>query len=120
MGGLERLARSAAAAGILAGAFGVVRPAAADTFGGCNTDEGCRPDNRSHAWCYGNGFTSTALRNAATYALGNLDAQTNFNQNRTTSCTTTTDVRSEEHTYELQSLMRSSSAVFCLQTQTTA
>src|SRR3546814_19539834 len=92
MGGLERLARSAAAAGILAGAFGVVRPAAADTLGGCNTDEGCRPDNLSPAWCYGNGFTSTALRTAATYALGTHAPQTNFTPNSTPTSTTTTDV----------------------------
>jgi len=92
MGGLERLARSAAVAGILTSAFGAARPAVADTFGGCNADEGCKPDNLSHAWCYGDGFTSTALRDAATYGLTNLDAQTDFTQGRTTSCTATTDV----------------------------
>src|SRR3546814_7881001 len=37
----------------------------------------------------------------------------------TTGCDKTTPARSEEHTSELQSLMRTSYAVFCLKTKTT-
>lgn len=87
---LPFLCANAVAAALLAAPMTPV--ATADEFNGCNSVSGCRPDNFEHTYCWGSTFTSTSLRSAANYAMGNLDSQTSYFDNYISSCTSITDV----------------------------
>lgn len=51
--------------------------ASADTFGGCNSNEGCLPDNFSHVYCF-NGAMNSNLQNAILGALQYLHDETSY------------------------------------------
>lgn len=52
--------------------------ASADTFGGCNSNEGCVPDNFSHVYCI-SGAMNGNLQTAVESALQYLHDETNYN-----------------------------------------
>jgi hypothetical protein len=78
----RRLAPVTAALSMLAAATIVLvlptTTASADTFGGCNSNEGCRPDNFSHVYCI-SGAMNANLQTAVVGALGYLHNATSYN-----------------------------------------
>jgi hypothetical protein len=77
-----RLGPVAAALSMLAAATIVLvlpaTTASADTFGGCNSNEGCLPDNFSHVYCV-SGSMNADLLTAVEGALQYLHDATNYN-----------------------------------------
>lgn len=65
------LGPSLIAAVCLAAIAGTVATASADPFSPL-------ADNREHSYCWGDGFTSDALKGAASDAMANLQSQTTF------------------------------------------
>jgi len=52
----------------------------------------CTADNAEHTYCWAGNFDSTNFRDAAKYAMENLDAQTDFYDNKMANCTANTDI----------------------------
>jgi hypothetical protein len=67
-------------------------PAAADTYAACSSGNGCLPDNFTHSYCWGTGFTSTNLRNAANAAMSVLDGQSSYSDSFHSACDSIIDI----------------------------
>jgi hypothetical protein len=73
-------------------------PVAADTYAACLQDgsgTGCLPDNFTHSYCWGSGFTDTNLRNAVDAAMAVLDGQSSYSDSFHSSCDSIIDARWE-------------------------
>lgn len=73
-------------------------PSSADVYIGGPPDSGTKADTFDHTYCWGGSFGATALRNAATNAMNNLDTQTLYTDTFTSSCSSLTDVVWESST----------------------
>lgn len=78
------------ALGLATASVGAGATAHADTFGGCDTEEGCIPDNYQHTYCHESNMNNAFMyhaQNAMTY----LDAYTDYYDTKV-SCSSSTDV----------------------------
>ena len=62
----------------------------ADTFGGCNADEGCIPSNLTHSYCFQSNV-NIAFKSHMQASITYLDAYTNYSIS-SVSCASNTDV----------------------------
>src|SRR3546814_3732311 len=80
-----------------------------------------RPSRVAQGWRLAQGLSRMATdhERPAKFSQGWQPTALRLTNSRSSSCALGVDPRSEEHTSELQSLMRSSYAVFCLKKKTT-
>lgn len=68
--------------------------ASADVYADGYPDSGFRPDNSEHTYCWGSNYDGTTARDAANYAMNNLDNQTTMYDNFISGgCSSITDAR---------------------------
>src|SRR3546814_1513147 len=88
---------------------------------GLRQEDGVAPVARGGVGCVGHGVAALKARRASAQSASicrtSASRSSNFASGRRNSISSTSIVRSEEHTSELQSLMRLSSAGFCLKTK---